>query len=38
MKGIERILNETQRKTANDTYKTLVRAIEKKIVLWYIYK
>lgn len=31
MKGIERILNETQRKTANDTYKTLVRAIEKKI-------
>lgn len=31
MNGIERILNETQRKTANDTYKTLVRAIEKKI-------
>lgn len=31
MNGIEKILNETQNKTANDTYKTLVRAIEKKI-------
>lgn len=29
--GIKQILNETQRKTANDTYKTLVRAIEKKV-------
>ena len=31
MNGIKRILSETQRKTTNDTYKTLVRAIEKKI-------
>lgn len=31
MNGIEKILNETQRKTIKDTYKTLVRAIEKKI-------